>query len=112
MQSYRPDEKADDLFEAMLRLKNLAKARAFFRDLCTLEEIKNMADRWKAAQMLARGIPYRKIAKKLDLSTATVSRVAYWLRNGTGGYKSALAKLAACRNKAHHRNPSFGKGLS
>ncbi len=105
MEKYKADKKTDDLFKTILRLKNLPEARSFFRDLCTLEEIKNMADRWEAAQMIAKGVPYREIAEKLELSTATVSRVAFWLNDGAGGYKTALGKSGS-----HHNPSSFGKG--
>lgn len=101
----------DSLFEVILELKNLREAKNFFRDLCTIEEIKNMSDRWEAAQMIEKGIPYREIAEKLDLSTTTVSRVALWLNNGKGGYRLALDRLNSSKSAIHHNNSSFGKGL-
>lgn len=82
-----------DLFKAILKLKTPVEAAAFFRDLCTLEELAEMASRWQAAKMLAQGRPYREIAKKTGLSTATVVRVAHWLNYGEGGYKLMLKRV-------------------
>ncbi|MBU1036641.1 helix-turn-helix domain-containing protein [Patescibacteria group bacterium] len=83
----------DQLYQAILKIKNVKEARKFFRDLCTLEELKAMSDRWQAVRMIAKGVPYREIAKKLKMSSATVTRVAQWLNYGKGGYKSVLKKL-------------------
>ena len=111
MKSYKPDKKTDDLLETILGLENLTEARAFFRDLCTLKELKDLTERWEMAKMIKRGIPYRDIAKKLKTSTTTVSRVALWLNNGLGGYRLMLDRLNANKTSKHHANSSFGKGL-
>jgi len=86
------DHKIDELFKIILKLKNQKEASVFFRDLCTLEEINEMAKRWQAAKMIKGGSPYRAIAKKTGLSTATVTRVAYWLNHGEGGYQLMLKR--------------------
>jgi TrpR-related protein YerC/YecD len=57
-----------------------------------LEEINEMAKRWQAAKMIKSGSSYRAIAKKTGLSTATVTRVAYWLNYGEGGYQLMLKR--------------------
>ncbi len=80
------------LFEAILKLKSPKEVAAFFRDLCTLEEIEEVSKRWQAAKMLEKGESYRKIAKITGLSTTTVTRVAYWLNHGEGGYKLVLKR--------------------
>ncbi|MEK9166976.1 MAG: YerC/YecD family TrpR-related protein [Patescibacteria group bacterium] len=84
--------KLDSLFEAILTLKNVDECEKFFRDLCTISELKCMSERWDALKMIEEGIPYRTIAKKTGTSTATVTRIAHWLNNGTGGYKMALGR--------------------
>ncbi len=84
--------KLDSLFDAILTLKNVDECEKFFRDLCTLSELKCMSERWDALKMIEEGIPYRTIAKKTGTSTATVTRIAHWLNNGTGGYKMALER--------------------
>lgn len=85
--------KTFDLFKAILALKDTEECRRFFRDLCTLEEMADMADRWQMVKMIVRDIPYREIAKKLDVSTTTVARVGNWLRQGTGGYQLIVKRL-------------------
>ena len=52
-----------------------------------------MAERWQIAKLVYSGMPYRKIAEKLGVSTTTISRVAVWVFHGEGGYKSVLEKL-------------------
>jgi len=45
------------------------------------------------AQLLYQGLPYAAIAKKLSVSTTTVTRTAYWLKHGRGGYRLVLSRL-------------------
>jgi TrpR-related protein YerC/YecD len=92
MDDFRFGKKTDDLFKAILSLETTKEAEAFFRDLCTIDEIKDMAERWQIAKLVYQGMPYRKIAEKLGVSTTTVSRVAVWVFHGEGGYKLALEK--------------------
>ena len=87
----RPE--ANQLYEAILRLKTVGECRQFFRDLCTPEELVDMADRWQAAKLLVRNVDYRDIAQRLSMSTTTVARVAHWLRQGMGGYRLVLDRL-------------------
>ncbi|MDA0359392.1 MAG: YerC/YecD family TrpR-related protein, partial [Proteobacteria bacterium] len=49
----------DDLFDAILALKNADEARNFFYDLCTPTELEGLIDRWRVAQMLVKKVPYR-----------------------------------------------------
>lgn len=83
------------LFEAIAALKNAAEVKKFFRDVCTLAELKDMAERWQVVQEVQKGTPYRQIAEKTGSSTATITRVAHWLHHGMGGYKLMLKRLRA-----------------
>lgn len=85
--------KTFDLFRAILSLRDTEECRRFFRDLCTLEEVADMTDRWQMVKMIVKDIPYRDIAKKLEVSTTTVARVGNWLRHGTGGYRLVARRL-------------------
>lgn len=93
MIQFRFGKKTDDLFKAILSLENIDEAEKFFRDLCTIDEIKIMCERWEIAKLIDQGMPYRKISDKLNVSTTTVSRVALWLTNGEGGYRLVLDKI-------------------
>jgi TrpR-related protein YerC/YecD len=80
----------DDLADAVLTLRNRDEARRFLRDLCTFPELEALAHRWQTVRLLEEGVPYLEIAERVPTSTATVTRVAQWLRHGTGGYRIAL----------------------
>ena len=82
------------LTHALLSLKNETELLAFLRDLCTLEELEELSIRWEIAQMLAKGESYRAIAKKTGVSTTTITRIAWWLEHGEGGYRTALKKIS------------------
>jgi TrpR-related protein YerC/YecD len=82
----------DDLAEAVLTVRTRDEAKRFLRDLCTLGELEALAHRWHIARLLDQKLPYLDIAERVHTSTATVTRVAQWLRHGAGGYELALAR--------------------
>ena len=85
----------DKLFEAVLKLKTVAECEDFFRDLLTLVELREFANRFKIARMLddKKRKPYWQIARDAKTTTATVTRVAHWLKHGRGGYRLILNRL-------------------
>jgi TrpR-related protein YerC/YecD len=85
----------DALFEAILRLETPDGAAAFFRDLCTLGELHDMSQRWAVVRMLDQGLHYGDISRLTGASTATITRIASWLKHGEGGYRAMLAKERA-----------------
>lgn len=94
------DDKADSrnirrLMAAIAQLDSPAECGRFFADLCTPAELQSMADRWRVAQLVARGLPYREIHRQTGVSTATVTRVARTLARGQGGYRLALDRTGA-----------------
>jgi len=82
----------DDLYNAILKLGSLDECRRFFRDLLTEYGIKEFVERWKAAKMLAEGLPYTQIEAETGLSTRTIARVGRWLKKGKGGYSMMLKR--------------------
>jgi TrpR-related protein YerC/YecD len=88
-----PDMQA--LFNAILSLDDADEAERFFRDLCTLNELHDMAQRWAVVRMLDSGMHYAEISRTTGASTATITRIASWLNHGEGGYRSMLEKLDA-----------------
>lgn len=94
-----PIDGLDELADAFVSLHSRDDARRFLRDLCTLPELEALSHRWQTALLLEQGIPYVEIAERVPTSTATVTRVAQWLRHGTGGYLLALER----RRKAGRR---------
>ena len=89
----------DDLADAVLTLRTRDEARRFLRDLCTLPELEALTHRWQTVKLLEQQVPYVEIADRVPTSTATVTRVAQWLRNGTGGYRIALERTHAKRKR-------------
>lgn len=87
------DQQSDKLFQGILTLKNTKECEQFFRDLCTISEIKSMVERFSIVQALREGKSYRTIAKEVGASTTTVTRVAHWLEQGEGGYKMVAERL-------------------
>lgn len=92
-------ESADRLFSSILRLKDLDECYAFFEDLCTVKEIKDMAQRLDVAFLLDRGMNYQTIAAETGVSTTTIGRVKKCLEYGTGGYQSAIDKAQGTEDK-------------
>ena len=82
----------ESLYEAILSLEDMGEAKMFFRDLLTDREIEELAERWKAARLLAEGVPYTQIVERTGLSSTTVARVARWVKQGAGGYRLALKR--------------------
>ena len=89
-QPVEPVPGLDDLAAAVVSLRTRDEAQRFLRDLCTLPELEALGHRWQTALLLEQGLPYVEIAERVPTSTATVTRVAQWLRHGTGGYRIAL----------------------
>lgn len=86
---------AEALFEAIGALKGLDETERFFRDLCTLTELRDLSQRWAVARLLDDGLHYAEISKRTGASTATITRIASWLNHGEGGYRSVLDKAKA-----------------
>jgi TrpR-related protein YerC/YecD len=82
-----------ELFAAILRLESADEAAGFFRDLCTLGELRDMAQRWAVVRLLEQGLHYADISRRTGASTATITRIASWLHHGEGGYRRMLDRL-------------------
>jgi TrpR-related protein YerC/YecD len=87
------DELLDRLFEAILLLKDMDECYQFFEDICTVAELKSLAQRLEVAKMLQENRTYGEIAARTGASTATISRVKRALNYGADGYKLVLARL-------------------
>jgi len=84
----------DDLADAFRSLRSGDEVKRFLRDLCTLGELEALAHRWQIVRLVDAKRPYLEVADTVHASTATVTRVAHWLRYGTGGYRLALERYA------------------
>lgn len=84
-----------DLLGAIVTLDDVDDAADFLRDLCTLGELRDLSQRWAVVRLLDAGLHYGEISRRTGASTATITRIASWLRHGEGGYRRMLERLAA-----------------
>lgn len=87
------DKLIGNLVKAIISINNEQECFDFLEDLCTMSELKSIAQRLEVAKMLEQGMVYSEIAQKTGSSTATISRVKRALDYGTGGYRAVLNKL-------------------
>jgi len=76
-----------ELADAMTQLRDRGEALRFLRDLCTVNELKELGQRWHVARLLDDGVSYHEISERTGASSATISRVGQWLRYGRDGYR-------------------------
>lgn len=93
------DKSTDVLFEIIASINTKEDCRDFFADLCTIKELKDMAQRFETAILLKKGQNYQEISAALGTSAATISRVSRCLNYGTGGYEKAIETLNKMENK-------------
>lgn len=91
----RKNPMTDALFDAFLSLETREECYSFFEDLCTVKEISDMAQRLEAAKLLLGGSTYDQIVKKVEISTATISRINRCIQYGAGGYRDVIERLSA-----------------
>lgn len=83
----------DSLFDAILTLKGRDECYSFFEDLCTVNELLSLSQRFEVASMLKDKKTYLDIAEKTGASTATISRVNRSLNYGNDGYDMVFSRL-------------------
>ena len=86
-------EAVDHLFEAILTLESKEECYAFFEDLCTVNELLSLSQRFEVATMLREHKTYLEIAEKTGASTATISRVNRSLNYGNDGYELVFSRM-------------------
>ncbi len=83
----------DFIFDAILSLQNREECYAFFEDICTVNELLSLSQRFEVAAMLRQKKTYLEIAEKTGASTATISRVNRSLIYGEGGYDIVFSRI-------------------
>lgn len=89
-------EAADHLFDAVLTLKDREECYRFFEDVCTVNELQALSQRFEVAHMLRENRTYMDITEMTGASTATISRVNRALNYGHDGYDLVMRRLAGC----------------
>ena len=88
-------EAVDQLFDAILSLRNRDECYTFFEDVCTINELLSLSQRFEVAKMLREKKTYLEISEKTGASTATISRVNRSLSYGNDGYDMVFERMAA-----------------
>ena len=83
----------DELFDAILSLQSKEECYSFFEDLCTINELLSLSQRYEVASMMRDKKTYLEIAEKTGASTATISRVNRSLNYGNDGYELVFERL-------------------
>lgn len=88
------NEATDGLFRAILSLQTMEECYIFFEDVCTINEIQSLSQRFEVAKLLREKKTYLEIAEKTGASTATISRVNRSLNYGNDGYDMLFKRMA------------------
>ncbi len=92
MSEYK-NEAIKKLFSAVLSLQNIDECYSFFDDVCTIQELLAIAQRFEVACLLSEGKSYAEVNKLTGASTTTICRVGKCINYGGGGYKTAIERL-------------------
>lgn len=84
-----------DMYRAILKLETIEECMSFFDDLCTVNELQSMEQRFQVAVLLDKGLIYNDILKQTGASSATISRVNRSLQYGNNGYEVVFKRLEA-----------------
>jgi len=89
-----------ELADALVTLRSSDEALRLLRDLCTVNELKELGQRWHVARLLDEGVSYHEISERTGASSATISRVGQWLRYGRDGYRLVIDRSRRRRSGA------------
>ena len=87
----------DHLFDAIMELRDKEECYIFFEDICTINELLSLSQRYEVARLLREKKTYLEISEATGASTATISRVNRSLVYGNGGYDITFERLAKDR---------------
>lgn len=93
MSKFLDKQSSDALYRAIVSIQSEEECRSFLEDLCTVSELKAMAQRMDVAILLSEGMIYSEILEQTGASSATISRVNRCLHYGAGGYQAIVPRL-------------------
>ena len=99
----------DHLFDAILSLQNREECYTFFEDVCTVNELLSLSQRFEVAKMLRDQKTYLDIAEKTGASTATISRVNRSLNYGKDGYELVFSRMKSFQQNDKQSNEKTDK---
>ena len=86
-------KEVEQLFKAILSLEDVKECYDFFEDVCTINELLSLSQRFEVAKLLNEGLIYNDILEKTGASSATISRVNRSLNYGTDAYRMIFARM-------------------
>ena len=92
-------QRSENMYKAILTLRDVDECMKFFDDLCTVSELMAMEQRYQVAVCLDKGMIYNDILAETGASSATISRVNRSLQYGEGGYEIVFSRLAAAEEE-------------
>ena len=92
--------RSEEMYKAILKLRDVDECMRFFDDLCTVSELLAMEQRYHVAVCLNKGMIYNDILAETGASSATISRVNRSLQYGRGGYQIVFDRLEKEKGKA------------
>ncbi len=81
-----------ELMETILSLRDMEECKAFFSDLCTVQELISFSQRLQVAKRLLKNETYETIRSQIPVSSTTITRINTALQYGAGGYRSVLCR--------------------
>lgn len=93
MSSKIKNEQNDELFKAILTLKDIDECYNFFEDICSVNELNTISQRLTIVKMIREGKVYSEIAAATGASTATITRVNRSIQFGNGSYDVVFERL-------------------
>ena len=87
------NNRCEELYEALLQVETVEECKKFLEDLCTVNELRAMEQRYQVASYLHSGMIYSDILERTGASSATISRVARSLNDSTGGYENVFERM-------------------
>lgn len=85
--------KSPDLIDVFLSLKNEDELKAFFRDIMSERDLRELDMRWEVAKKLDAGVPFLQIQEETGQSPVTITKINRWLTEGCGGYKMMIERM-------------------
>ena len=82
-----------EMYEAILKIETVDECIRFFSDLCSVNELRSIEQRFVVARLLNKGYIYNTILEQTGASSATISRVSRSLHYGSDGYSVVFKRL-------------------
>lgn len=93
MNKHNKKPRNEDMYKAILQLRDVDECKKFFDDLCTVTELQAMEQRYQVAVLLEQGLIYNDILEQTGASSATISRVNRSLQYGADGYDIVFRRM-------------------